>query len=115
MVENHQDSVDFYAVIPEGSDQEKATRLLKNKIHLLVDENQMYSKACGVYASPQAVLLNKKHQIFYKGNYNKARYCTKKESNYAEIAITLLLSDAKTPDFGEEATTAYGCLLPGKD
>ncbi|HLZ86944.1 MAG TPA: redoxin domain-containing protein, partial [Puia sp.] len=30
--------------------------------------------ACGVYSTPQAVIIDKNRQLFYRGNYNRSRY-----------------------------------------
>ncbi|MEJ0032811.1 MAG: hypothetical protein WDO15_21695 [Bacteroidota bacterium] len=69
--------------------------------------------AVGVYSTPQAVVINTKSDLYYRGNYNKSRYCTDKRSNYAEQAIVSLLNDSPTPDFGPMALRAYGCTIEG--
>jgi len=66
---------------------------------------------CGVYSTPQAVLLNEDHTLNYRGNYNRNRYCTDKKSNYAQLAIDALL-DKQNPVFNQYALKAYGCSLP---
>jgi hypothetical protein len=66
---------------------------------------------CGVYSTPQAVIINGDQQLHYRGNYNKSRYCTDKKTNYAQIALEALLY--KQPlAFDAFATKAYGCQLP---
>ncbi|MEO6547424.1 MAG: hypothetical protein ABIN94_05470 [Ferruginibacter sp.] len=67
---------------------------------------------CGVYSTPQAVLLNNDHMLYYRGNYNRDRYCTDVKSNYAQIAIESLLDAHISPTFNRYALTAYGCSLP---
>ncbi|NOT94453.1 MAG: redoxin domain-containing protein [Ferruginibacter sp.] len=67
---------------------------------------------CGVYSTPQAVLLTANEQLYYRGNYNRSRYCTDKKSNYAQIAIDALLACKQEPAFNNYALTAYGCSLP---
>ena len=67
---------------------------------------------CGVYSTPQAVLLTADQALYYRGNYNRSRYCTDKKSNYAQIAIDALLASNKEPVFNQYALTAYGCSLP---
>lgn len=71
------------------------------------------AEAVGVYSTPQAVLITNGHDLYYRGNYNKSRYCTDKRSNYAQIAIDALLSNARTPAFGEMALRSYGCTIEG--
>ena len=67
---------------------------------------------CGVYSTPQAVILNKNSTLFYRGNYNRARYCTDAKSNYAQIALDSLLDNNTSIVFNQYALTAYGCQLP---
>ena len=68
--------------------------------------------SCGVYSTPQAVLLTADQTLYYRGNYNRARYCTDKKSNFAQIAIDSLLAEKPRPIFNQFALTAYGCSLP---
>jgi hypothetical protein len=67
---------------------------------------------CGVYSTPQAVLVDASQNLYYRGNYNKTRYCTDAKSNYAEQAIDSLLSKTNAPSFDALALRAYGCSLP---
>jgi hypothetical protein len=67
---------------------------------------------CGVFSTPQAVLLDPSHNLYYRGNYNKTRYCTDAKSNYAQMAIDSLLSKNHHPSFNAFALKAYGCSLP---
>jgi hypothetical protein len=68
--------------------------------------------ACGVYATPQAVLLDGKHQLIYRGNYNRTRYCNDPKTNYAQMALQALLEQKSLPGFDHFALKAYGCSLP---
>jgi hypothetical protein len=71
-----------------------------------------YAAGCGVYSTPQAAIINTDHFLFFRGNYNKSRYCTDKKSNYAQMAIDSLLAQHQQPHFGLAATKSYGCTLP---
>jgi thiol-disulfide isomerase/thioredoxin len=68
--------------------------------------------ACGVYSTPQAVLLDTRHKLYYRGNYNRSRYCTDVKTNYAKMAITGLLHDHTRLFFDRMALQSYGCSLP---
>jgi hypothetical protein len=68
--------------------------------------------SCGVYSTPQAVLLDTGHKLYYRGNYNISRYCTDEKTSYAKIAIAGLLNDHKKIIFDQLALRAYGCRLP---
>ena len=74
--------------------------------------DQSIAAACGVYSTPQAVLLDTDHKLYYRGNYNKSRYCTDKKSNYAQMAIDSLLMKQHNPIFSQTALKSYGCSLP---
>lgn len=67
---------------------------------------------CGVISTPQAVLLDADHNLYYRGNYNKTRYCTDAATNYAQMAIDSLLKQNNSPSFNALALRAYGCSLP---
>jgi thioredoxin family protein len=68
--------------------------------------------ACGVYSTPQAVLLDASHKLYYRGNYNRSRYCADPKSNYAQMAIEGLLHNNYNLNFNQLALQAYGCRLP---
>jgi len=80
------------------------------KIPVYFDES--IAKNCGVISTPQAVLLDQSHNLYYRGNYNKTRYCTDASSNYAQMAIDSLLRRKDNPSFNALALRAYGCSLP---
>lgn len=68
--------------------------------------------ACGVYSTPQAVLLDAQHTLYYRGNYNQSRYCTDEKTSYAKIALNGLMHDHARLVFSPLALRAYGCSLP---
>jgi hypothetical protein len=78
----------------------------------LIDYTGEMAKACGVYSTPQAVLLTPESKLYYRGNYNKARYCSNPDSNYAQMAIDSLIANRPSPQFEAFATKSYGCELP---
>jgi hypothetical protein len=69
------------------------------------------ASACGVYSTPQAVIIDENKQLYYRGNYNKSRYCTDNKSNYAEMAINSLLTKNCKPVFSQYALVPYGCQV----
>ncbi|MBS1625173.1 MAG: redoxin domain-containing protein [Bacteroidetes bacterium] len=68
--------------------------------------------ACGVYSTPQAALINADGTLYYRGNYNRTRYCTDTRSDYARMALDSMLLHIAHPTFNQFALTAYGCQLP---
>lgn len=81
-----------------------------NGVKMIADST--LAKACGVYSTPQVVLLDSHHKLYYRGNYNRNRYCTDDRTNYARIALSTLLAHRPYPAFSLWATRSYGCGLP---
>ncbi len=69
--------------------------------------------ACGVYSTPQAVILDGRHSLYYRGNYNSSRYCSDEKTSYAKIALREFLNEQPKVAFNPLALKAYGCSLPG--
>lgn len=70
------------------------------------------ASACGVYSTPQAVIVDSNQQLYYRGNYNRSRYCSDKKTEYARIALETFLHNNATVVFDQYALKAYGCQLP---
>jgi hypothetical protein len=68
--------------------------------------------SCGVYSTPQAVIIGTDQKLFYRGNYNRSRYCSDEKSSFAKIALEGLLHNDLTQHFSPLALKAYGCQLP---
>jgi hypothetical protein len=68
--------------------------------------------ACGVYSTPQAVIIDTTHHLFYRGNYNRNRYCNDEKTGFARLALDGLLHRNYSLTFNPLATKAYGCQLP---
>jgi thiol-disulfide isomerase/thioredoxin len=103
-----------FAVVVLAEDKDYTPRDIQDRFDLEIPVlfDSSLAADCGVYATPQAVLLDAQHNLYYRGNYNKSRYCTNKESNYAQMAIDTLLNHNSMPVFNAYALTAYGCVLP---
>ena len=113
LVKEYRNKIDF-AVVALTSSSRYTEKDIQQKfdLSLPVVFDSSYAAACGVYSTPQAALINTDKSLFYRGNYNKSRYCTDKETNYAQIAIDALLADQRQPELGRAATVSYGCTLP---
>jgi hypothetical protein len=68
--------------------------------------------ACGVYSTPQAVIIDGNRQLFYRGNYNRSRYCSDEKTGFARLALAGLLDHHPSQTFDPLALQAYGCTLP---
>lgn len=111
LIRQYRDSVQLFIIVPTHEAKRKAASEFGDEQHYLVDDNLQLAHAYGVYATPQAVLVDREGKLFYRGNYNKSRYCTTKASNYAELALVALLNNQNPPVFDFFATEAYGCSL----
>lgn len=113
LVKNYGDSVSFSVVVINKNKQFTAEEV-KDKFNITVPVlfDTTIATKCGVYSTPQAVILDSDFHLYYRGNYNKSRYCTEKNSNYAQSALTALLYNESKPTFGPLALKAYGCSLP---
>ena len=81
------------------------------KVPVLFDPS--IAAACGVYSTPQAVVLDAQHHLYYSGNYNASRYCTDEKTSYAKKALNGVLGNRSHVVFDPLALRAYGCSLPG--
>ncbi|HRG45093.1 MAG TPA: redoxin domain-containing protein [Leptospiraceae bacterium] len=105
--------VDF-AVVLQVEKEDAVAKFKKMKLNLpfVEDTNGRIAEKYGVYSTPQAVIMNKEGKLHYRGNYNKARYCSLKSSEYARFALEALLRDEKMGELPIYAKIAYGCQLP---
>jgi len=115
LIRTYQDSVQVFIVVPSAKAKKKAIGEFGKDQQYIVDDGLKIASSYGVYATPQAVLVDREGKLFYRGNYNKSRYCTAKASNYAELALVALLNNQHPPVFDFYATQAYGCELPERD
>ena len=114
LVTEYADKINF-AVVVITKDKSYTPQKISVKYGLTVPVifDSSVAVACGVYSTPQAVLLNTNRTLFYRGNYNRSRYCADKKSNYAQMAIDALLASKQQPVYNRYAAIAYGCSLPG--
>jgi hypothetical protein len=116
LIRAHRGRVAIIAVIePEGAQVspravERAERDLG--VPVVLDADGSLAKRVGVYSSPQAVIVKPDGALYYRGNYNLARYCTDERTEFARIALEHVLAGAPTYDAPVQARVAYGCPLP---
>lgn len=104
-------AVDFAIVVM--SDRIYTEKEIQEKYDLSIPVyfDSTLAAGCGVYSTPQAVIINTDQRLHYRGNYNKSRYCADKKTNYAQIALEALLNK-QSVTFDAFAKKAYGCQLP---
>lgn len=101
-------------VTSSAEDIEKAKTEFGLAQKYVIDQGHALAKACGVYSTPQAVITNNEGGLYFRGNYNKSRYCTSKATNYAELALLSYLNNEPPPVLDIFATQGYGCELENK-
>ncbi|MEO6612804.1 MAG: hypothetical protein ABIT05_12015 [Chitinophagaceae bacterium] len=112
LVKEYGDKVDFTIVVMSDREYSEKDIQAKFNLQIAVVFDTAIAKACGVYSTPQAVLLTPGLQLYYRGNYNRTRYCTDKNSEYAKKAIDALLAHTTNIQFDRHALIAYGCQVP---
>lgn len=113
LIKQYGDQINFKIVVLNKEKDfiiEEIQEKFDAKIPVYFDEQ--IAKNCGVFSTPQAVLVDSSQKLYFRGNYNKTRYCTNADSNYAQQAIESLLKNNHSPLFDALALRAYGCTLP---
>ena len=112
IVKKYASQVNFAIVIMNN--KKYTAKAIQNKFNLNIPVlfDASIATSCGVYSTPQAVLLDTEHKLYFRGNYNSSRYCTNEKTSFAKIAIAGLLTDHARLVFNPLALKAYGCQLP---
>ena len=112
LVKEYGNRIDFKVVVlsPKSFTPETIQSQFGLQIPILFDK--ALAAACGVYSTPQAVLLDQDQHLYYRGNYNTTRYCTDEKTSFAKIALKGLLKKQTELVFSEAALKSYGCTLP---
>jgi thiol-disulfide isomerase/thioredoxin len=112
LVKSYGDSLNFAVIVM--SDKPFVEKDIQERFGLTIPifKDDGIATSCGVYSTPQAVLLKSDNTLFYRGNYNKSRYCTDEKTSYAKLAIEAIVSDKKVTNMDPLALIAYGCTLP---
>jgi hypothetical protein len=108
VVRQYRTQANFYVIVQNDTEKEVHQDL---KVTVVTDDGQI-ADACGVYATPQAVILNADRTLYYRGNYNKARYCTTRTTRFAELALQSAIEQQPLPLAIKQAGLPYGCNLP---
>jgi thioredoxin-related protein len=112
LIKEYEDQATFAIVVM--SNKNYSARQIQNRfdIDIPVFFDPSLATSYGVYSTPQAVIIDTNQRLYYRGNYNRTRYCTDKKSNYAQQALDSLLADRDRVIFNQFALKAYGCELP---
>jgi hypothetical protein len=112
LVKTYHNQVNFAIVLMASKRFTEKEIQQRFNINVPVVADSALAAATGVYSTPQAVILRKDKSLFYRGNYNKTRYCTDEKTSYAKLAIESLIKRTSLVQFDRSALTAYGCTLP---
>jgi hypothetical protein len=112
LVQQYSKDVDFGIVVM--STRNYTAKEIQDKYDLAIPVyfDTAIAVNCGVYSTPQAVIIDPNHNLFYRGNYNKTRYCADKDTEFARMALDSLVQGHLVKQFNPLATKAYGCSLP---
>jgi Domain of unknown function (DUF6436) len=113
LIKKYGSDANFTLVLVTAKNYSAAEIQERFAISIPVIPNNGLSERCGVYSTPQAVIIDDQQQLYYRGNYNRSRYCADKKTNYAQAALETLLQKNEPIKFELLAVKAYGCQLPG--
>jgi hypothetical protein len=111
LVRHYGDKISFAMVVVSKDNYTAEEIQDKYDLNIPVSFDRSTADLCGVYSTPQAVILDENRNLYYRGNYNKSRYCVDKNTNYAQNALEMLLNKNPNPVFAAGALKAYGCEL----
>lgn len=112
LVKEYGDHVDFAIVVMNNDSYTEKEIQDRYSLRIPVIFDSIVALRCGVYSTPQAVILDTGYKLYYRGNYNRSRYCVDPTTNYAQIALDGILRQRTDLRFDRFALTAYGCRLP---
>ena len=112
LVSQYGSSVNFAIVVMSNKKYTEKDIQQKYNLDIPVLSDTLLAASCGVYSTPQAVIIDANRNLFYRGNYNKTRYCADKKTEFARIALDELLHGNLGATFDSLAVKAYGCELP---
>jgi hypothetical protein len=116
LIREFRNRVRIVAVIePEGGTVSARTVAAVERdlgVPTLLDGDGSIARAVGVYSSPQAVVVTSGGALYFRGNYNLARYCTDERTAFARLALEHLMAGAPAYAAPRAARVAYGCPLP---
>jgi hypothetical protein len=110
LIGQYSDSLSIIVVVDSKKSERNAKKEFGNTTTIMIDDGTV-AKNCGVYSTPQAVIVDKKGALYYRGNYNSSRFCTTRATNFAELSLIALINNQPPPLFGIDATQSYGCEL----
>lgn len=112
LVKNYHNRVNFAVVLmtDKPNSEEEVKKRFGITVPVIADST--IAELCGVYSTPQAVVLNADRELYYRGNYNKSRYCTDAKTSYALIALNGVLNKKHILNEDILALKSYGCKLP---
>jgi len=108
-------SIDFITIFETNAaddNSQEEFRAMHLEMPVVYDRKGVVSEALGVYGTPQAAILDRDGALYFRGNYNKSRYCVDETSEYARLALEALVAEKPLPEMPREATITYGCPLP---
>lgn len=81
---------------------------------VVLDPDGSLAAHFGVYATPQAVVIDGGRRLHYRGNFNASRFCDTPATQFARQALDSML-DGATAVCDPRADVAFGCPLPGEE
>lgn len=112
LVRNYDNRVNFAIVVLSHHYFTTEEIQKKFNLHIPICFDSSLAAICGVYSTPQAVIVNRNGELYYRGNYNRSRYCADEKTSFAQIALEGFIRHENNLIFDQLALKAYGCSLP---
>jgi uncharacterized protein DUF6436 len=105
--------VRFVLVMEGGTqlEQEGAFRSLNLEAEPCYDPTGKIALNLGVYATPQAVVVDSNRRLVYRGNYNLGRFCVDPRTEFVRAALENTTSGKPLPTIMAQPIPAYGCAI----
>lgn len=101
-----------FVALPKSQPISEAALREKYNLKMPIYFDKTLAENCGVYSTPQAAIIDKDDKLFFRGNYNRNRYCTDKQTEFVRQAIQSILNNSNYIEKDLRAMISYGCTLP---
>jgi hypothetical protein len=113
LVIKYGDRINFSIVVMSAEKEVSAAEIRERfDLDIPVSFDTSIADSARVYSTPQAFLADGSMKMYYRGNYNKSRFCEDKNTNYAQMSIDSLLACSDNRVTEKAALRSYGCSLP---
>jgi len=108
LVSQYGGQVDFVIVVLNNNAYTEKDIQRKYDLRIPVLFDSSIAVSCGVYSTPQAAILDPARKLYYRGNYNRSRYCADPRPTMPNRRWKDCCGKGPVLSFDQFALTAYG-------